>query len=189
MRDHLALYALIDRDVSIFEHGPFPEHIRYAAGNLKKTLLKKFLPKFGVSDSATDRAALTFLKANAQSKVWKWSCDSPTVNEVLHRTRLQLDRFFHDGPDLVLNSYLQMAERGRTGPGSALVSDGQSFYAKLGSSPQLTTTSLDLYYLYRSYLALFPEWEAGESLRASQGESSVRIVDASKMSFVPKNVD
>lgn len=189
MRDHLALSQLVDRDVVAFESEPFPEHIRYAASNLRRTLLKKFLPKKDAVSCATDRAALTFLQANARARVWKWSWGDQKMDEVLQRTRRQLDNFFHDGPNLLFSSYLPILEKGRTGPGSSLVSDGQSFYAKLGSSPQLTTTSLDLYYLYRAYSALFPTWEAGESLRASQSSSSVRIVETSKMTFVPKNVD
>lgn len=189
MKDHLALSRLVDRDVLAFESEPFPEHIRYAASNLRKTLLKKFLPKEDRISCATDRAALTFLQSNKLAKVWKWTCEDPDVVEVREKTKRQLDNFFHVGPSLLFSSYLPILERGRTGPGSALNSDGQSFYSKLGSSAQLTTTSLDLYYLYRSYSALFPTWEAGEILRASQSKSSVRIVDSSKMTFVPKNVD
>jgi hypothetical protein len=193
MKEPQALHDLIKLDVAPFlaEGNPFPEHSQYAAHNLLRTLFKKWEDG---NERATARAALTFLEANHLSSVWKWSPQNVSDDELLGGIRQELYQFFHKvepGGDrtMLFDSYLTVLEKARTGPGSSIGADGQSFYAKLGSSKQLTATSTDLYYLYRAYCGVFPTWEEGESLRASQTDSPLRIVDSSKMTFVPKNAN
>lgn len=188
MRDPFALLQHVRNDVAGFKADPYPEHVRFAASNLEVTLLKKWCPE-ARDDRATARAALSFLEANHLSKNWVWQDGDPKFDDILARVRRQLDKFFYPAGDMLFSSYLTILESGRVGPGSGLLADGQSFYAKLGSSKRLTTTSLDLYEMYKAYVHLFPVWQEGESLRACQMGGGYAISDSSKMTFVPKNVD
>lgn len=189
MKDPHALFANVERDVAPFLESSFPEHVTYAARNLTRTLLKKWVPPTD-DGLPTARAALSFLEANHLSEEWKWrSSEDPLLDRLFNGLVMEMDRFFFDRGTLLFPSYGQLLDRGRTGPGAALGADGQSFYSKLGSSRRLTTTSPALYEMYRAYTALIPTWEEGESLRASQTEYGVEIVDTSRMTFVPKNSD
>lgn len=188
MRDPFALLQHVRNDVADYKVEPYPEYMRYAASNLEVTLLKKWLPE-GSSDRAKARAALSFLEANHLAKNWVWQDGDPRFDDLLARVRRQLDKFFYPAGDMLFSSYLTVLEKARVGPGSGLGADGQSFYAKLGSSKRLTTTSLDLYEMYKAYVHLFPTWSAGESLRTEQTGGGYAIADSSKMTFVPKNAD
>jgi hypothetical protein len=192
MKDPIALAQMVDRDLAEVILDPYPEWQVFAAQALKRSLLKKWAPD-QATEKAKSAAALSFLEANYLSKKWVWKEDAEDAAWLLSGVRQQLHKFFflRDSPTCasVLDSYLTILHGARTGPGSSLLADGQCFYAKLGSSRKLTATSLDLYILYRSYLSCFPTWEEGESLRASQTESALQIVDSSRMTFVPKNSD
>jgi hypothetical protein len=188
MRDPFALLQHVKNDVAPYLGEPYPEYVQYAAENLTKTLLKKWVPE-ETNDRAKARAALSFLEANNLSKNWVWKDGDTRHSDLLARVRRQLDKFFYPSGNMLFSSYLDILQGGRVGPGSGLFADGQSFYAKLGSSKKLTTTSLDLYLMYEAYAKLFPTWAEGESLRAAQTGHGIAILDSSKMTFVPKNVD
>jgi hypothetical protein len=77
----------------------------------------------------------------------------------------------------------EIFQEGRTGPGSSLKANGQSFYQKLFTSP-LTTTSFHLYSHYVQALRSLPAWAAANDLRSrTYGEL---VVGESRLSFVPK---
>jgi hypothetical protein len=156
---------------------------------LRSSLFKKWQ---ATSPKAEDKALLTFLEANYLAGQWEvptaWSgLSSDKHARMFNRLKRELDVFLHDGAELLVNSYSDILSEGYTGPGSSIGASGQSFYAKFGSS-LLTATSVDLYYMYRAYASLNPSWDDAESVRESQC-GCVSVVDASVVSFAPKNVD
>jgi len=155
-----------------------------ASSVLLSTLFKKWESE---SEAAETRALLTFLEANYLSE--KWVLPELTVEQsiIIGEVRRELDDFLHLGPELLVNSFCDILQKGDIGPGAALGARGESFYAKLGAS-KLTATSTSLYTLYRAYVSMIPVWEEAESLRESL-IGGLNIVDGSRVSFAPKNVD
>lgn len=153
---------------------------------LLRTLLKKWVPR---DARDADRVAKEkFIASNKKCSDWKFQPEFESDCLLYGEFRNQVSQFFQ--PDLGRNrleSYLQILDRARVGPGAAIGAEGQSMYAKLFSSP-LTTTSERLYLLYRSYIHQFPIWDHAENHRSAQ-YGVPTVVNCSKTSFVPKTRD
>jgi hypothetical protein len=186
------LTAIID-DVSPFmqddtlcdRHNPEAKVTNVASKLLLSTLFKKWRD---TNERAETRALLTFLEANHLST--KWVLPTPLddlQSSMWSELKSEMDRFWHKGPDLLVNSYTDLWTNGGVGPGAARGASGDSFYAKFGSS-LLTATSLSLYTLYRRCIRDNPTWEDLEQVRESH-YGSIGVVDGSQVSFAPKNVD
>ena len=147
---------------------------------------KKWQPD-GNSIDAETRALLTFLEANRLSETWSFCAKSEKDLLFLETVKGELDRFFHIGPDLLVDSFSAILEEGDVGPGSSVGARGESFFAKLCAS-RLTATSLSLYEMYRAYTSVFPTFAAAESCREAN-YGSLSVVDGSLVSFAPKNVE
>jgi hypothetical protein len=149
------------------------------------SLLKKLRVK---NTGLADTAALDkFLACNNACGEWRLDlslCDTKT-EIILGTVRQYLDDFWHrNGYDLV-DSDLDVLERGALGPGVSIGSNGNDFYSKLFSSP-LTVSDLSLYRWYKRYIWNLPEWSIAEQIRTlDYGEPSV--IESSRLSFVPKN--
>lgn len=166
----------IPPDVSIRE---------YRSLVLLRTLLKKWVPR---DARAADLVAKSkFLASNKRCEDWQFRPEFESDSVLFGEFRKELDWFFHPRGSNRLESYAQVLDKGRVGPGSAVGAEGQSFYAKLFSSP-LTTTSENLYLLYKSYIHQFPIWENAENHRSSHYGAPI-VVSCSKTSFVPKTRD
>ena len=154
-----------------------------ASKALLSSLFKKWEPES--ADALETRALLTFLEANNLSETWSFCARDERDRLLLETVKGELDRFFHIGPDLLVDSFSAMLDEGDVGPGKSVGSRGDSFYAKLCASP-LTTTSLPLYEVYKAYTSLFPTFSESEKTRI-ENYGEVSIVDGSHVSFAPKN--
>lgn len=152
---------------------------------LLKTLLKKWVP----TDTRLpdERALEKFIASNKKCSDWRFRPESESDSMLYNQLIAELDQFFHPNGQIRLESYFQVLDRARVGPGSAIGADGQSLYAKMFASP-LTVSSDLLYDLYKGYTEWFPRWEDAE-LRRYSSFGSPTIVNCSKTSFVPKTAD
>jgi hypothetical protein len=167
------------------EIAPDASYKQVASSGLLRSLLKKWT--FENTDKADLLAKEKFLTFNKKCKDWslrlEWWSDELLFEYFLD----EVYRFLHPGGQMLFTSYYHLIEAGRTGPGSSLLANGQSMYAKLFSS-KLTSTSEDLYLMYSAYVRLFPEWSNAEIIRSlNYGEPS--YVNSSRSSFVPKSQD
>jgi hypothetical protein len=156
-----------------------------ASTALLTSLLKKWVyANTAEADLAAKEKFLTFnKKCKDWSLVLEWESDRQLYGNFLK----EVDHFLHPNGGMLFNSYWNILEAGRTGPGSSLGANGQSMYAKLFSS-QLTATSPELYKLYSTYVKMYPEWSNAEIIR-SLHHGPAAYVDSSRSSFVPKSED
>jgi hypothetical protein len=89
--------------------------------------------------------------------------------------------------DSIVDSFEQILQFARTGPGSSIAARGTDFYTKLFSS-KLSTTSEGLYLAYKNYVKDSPLWSSAEQQRFDHFGGPT-IVGGNRLSFVPKNVD
>lgn len=171
--------------VALGDIPPDASYKQFAAAVLSGTLLKKYVP---IDTSTADILAKEkFTASNKKCSDWSLHLDTESDRQLYGEFLREIDNFLHPDGHLLFDSYFDLFEGGRVGPGSALGARGQSLYAKLFAS-KLTTTSESLYKLYRSYIQWFPIWDDAERQRYSQfGQLS--IVDCSRCSFVPKTKD
>lgn len=160
--------------------------VRYAcAAQIDATTKKQVM----VIDKSADKAALSlFLKTNEEVEQWQpWQSDMQRWDEdLVGLLREELYRFFYPKGDPLLlgpRSYLMAGSLGR---GNNLGSEFTDLYSKLFAS-ELTVTSMSLYDEYRRFCSTHPTWESAEKSRSAR--YGVRVVDASKLGFVPKRVD
>jgi hypothetical protein len=164
---------------------PGASYKQVAAEGLMRSLLKKWTYE---NTSKADRSAKEkFLTFNKKCKDWSLRLEWWKDDLLLEYFLKEVDNFLHPGGRMLFDSYYYILEAGRTGPGSSLVANGQSMYAKLFSSP-LSATSEDLYLMYSAYIRLFPEWANAENIRYANYGSPV-YVNSSRSSFVPKSED
>jgi len=136
---------------------------------------------------ADENAKEKFFAANKTCKDWRLRIERESDRELLGEFQRELDDFFHPEGLPLVSSMFELLEHARTGPGSSIGARGFSFYAKLFSS-QLTTTSIDLNFAFRGYVARFPRFdEAVANCRQILGEP--RVVEGSRTSFAPKTTD
>lgn len=158
---------------------------QFRAGVLLKTLLKKWVPR---DTTDADRLAYEkFVASNKKCSDWKFLPENESDVMLYNQLKIELDAFFHPRGQLRLESYFDILNKARVGPGSAVGALGQSLYAKMFASP-LTTSSELLYTLYRDYTQWFTAWEDAEQRRYSRFGSPT-IVNCSRTSFVPKTAD
>jgi hypothetical protein len=156
------------------------------AVSLRASLTKKLVT--AVSPLADTRALAKFLQCNRACGDWdytdRWKTVDCKTEILLGELKRVIDDFWHRrGMPLVDHPY-ELLNRGRVGPGTSRYSRGNSFYAKLFSSP-LTCSDPSLYSWYKRYTQRFAEWSNAENTRSmTYGGPSVT---SSKLSFVPKN--
>jgi len=139
------------------------------------------------TESADANALEKFLASNKTCENWH----IPETNELDHillgEFQREIDQFFHPGGRMLFDSYEQVLDASRVGPGSAVGSRGTSFYAKFFASP-LAMTSYGLYSVYRSYISRFPR--ALEAIQTCQEQLGGPIIaSGSRISFAPKTQD
>ncbi len=152
---------------------------------LLRTLLRKWVPRDTREADAV--AKEKFIASNKKCSNWSFRPEFVSDELLYGELRKELHHFFHPGGQNRLESYSSVLEKARVGPGSAVGAIGQSMYAKLFSSP-LTTTSENLYLLYKSYIQRFPVWANAEKHRSAHHGVPI-VVNCSKTSFVPKTRD
>lgn len=132
-----------------------------------------------------DLARKKFLAVNERCRAWRLEVNDYRSEVLLNGFKQAIDDFwFKDGHSLVFHEF-ELLDYGGVGPGVSLGCRGNSFFAKLFSSP-LTCSSSSERTLYERYMCRFPRWLAAEKARESSwGAPSVTCNN--KLSFVPKN--
>lgn len=161
-----------------------------AALALRSSLLKKFSDLQQHELRRADEAAIKkFVLMNERST--GWSGEHPAslwIPELVGHLKKELHSFFYpSNKGCVLDTLDEVYHLAKCGPGVALGSLGTDFYTKLYSSP-LAASRPSLVELYRVMVSRYPLEADAEKHRvqAGYGES---IVDSSKITTVPKNVD
>lgn len=152
-------------------------------------ILRSFLKKYQgeSSDHADAKAVSKFLDVNRRCGSWSLDINTSLDEELVGTLKDELYKFFYPGGLPLISSLSEMLSHGRTGPGASIGARGNDFYTKLFSSP-LSVTSSYLYDEYKRYISNFPEWANAESFRQAEfGECY--IVEGSRLTLVPKNVD
>jgi len=171
--------------VGLGEIPPDADYKQFVSTCLLFNLTRKWKEKNTVQ---ADNAALSqFLASNKKCEDWTL----PKVNELeyllLGLFREELYLFFHPGGQMLFDSYEQVLDNSRCGPGSAVGAKGTSFYAKFFSSP-LAMTSESLYLVYSAYTARSPR--TCEALKISRNIlGDPVVVHGSRVSFAPKTRD
>jgi hypothetical protein len=155
-----------------------------ASVSLRKSIVQKWTLK---NSEAADTAALNkFLAQNKKCAEWTVPSVMDTKTEMLlggFKTAVW-DFWLRRGYPLVDHPY-DLLEKGKVGPGANIGANGGDFYTKFFSSP-LTCTSESLYNWYSRYTGNFAEWSNAENIRKLDF-GGARIVEGSRLSFVPKN--
>jgi len=167
---------------------PTLEQRQVAAELMRSKFLSKFVPR---EDPLLDFAALkAFDESNRLCKEWVRPSGlglNSWESQLLGTFLKYLNDFFECdlGSDCTPD-WGNIALNARCGPGASFKATGTSFYQKMYSSP-LTASSPDIIDLYRADIALWPEEQIAENIRA-ETYGPPRFVSRSKFCFVPKTV-
>lgn len=153
------------------------------------SVLQSFLKKESKSSTAItdEKARQKFLSINEDCRNWQLPVLNSWTEELLGDLRQIIYNFWYRdtmglGPNI--HPY-ELFELGSVGPGVSIGARGNSFYAKLFSSP-LTAGTSSIVQQYKHYISQFPKWQLAESIRASTYGEPI-VVSSNRLSFVPKN--
>jgi len=170
-----------DLDVSDREASP-DAVVRY---KLRTSFFKKLNDE--VSADADDNCLEKFLDANWRSENWTLNCRNSVDEELWGGFKRHLDDFFHPRGEFLWDSYFDLLQAGRAGPGTSLGANGEDFYTKFFASV-LTTTSSELYSLYNEWVSWYPSYRDAEISRAITN-GNYKLTSSSSLSFVRKTRD
>lgn len=158
-----------------------------AVSMLRRSFLKKFRPSDQVSKDQVEAATQKFMACNNACHEFTVPLNSSGDEELYGTFKSVLYNFFYPRGKPLIESFDQIADHGKLGDGANIGSPHTSLYAKLWAS-KLTSASATLAYHYAGYIDRMPRWTSAELCRsAANGPAS--IVDSSRGSFVPKNVE
>lgn len=171
------LQALLEQDLSV----PLTGLAAFRANSLKKSLLKKYVPKEKTSELSST-ALLAFKALNA--KVMTFSLDEAfSTSDIFREWKRVIDVALHSGKDQAPRySLASCFANGMCGPGASVGSPNNLFFTKMFDC-SITTTSKFLYDHYHH--CLNPRWRRAEEYRLI--DHKVKVVPGSKMSTVPKD--
>lgn len=184
------LFALVSLDLASQSKAPLQQ---VAADALERSLLKKWCPKETVSKDQELTAIEKFLRANSSCAEWRYSPRDCMDEELL--LLFQEEWFGFLGVNkktgwglapLDLSPH-RAFEIGRCGPGACAGVPRLSFYGKMFAGT-MSAYDPDLYDIYRAVIAVDNRWAEAERHR-SQRFGLPHVIDGSKLSVVPKNVD
>lgn len=163
---------------------PDSSHTLASAISIAHSITKKFLP----SDSESQDVACwtKFCEINRSSQAWELRLNTSGDEELWGTFKKVLWDFFNPGGVPLVGSLDDIFLEGRCGPGASIAAANGDFYTKMFSSA-LSCSSQGLVKHYETRSAIYPTWLLAESFR-KQHHSEARIVQSSKISFVPKNV-
>lgn len=184
LRDLTLETGLTERELSYPQWTGITPH-EAAAQSIWLSHKKKYLG--AVSPDADDRCLAKFLNVNQRCENWSKQLETIRDELLFGELRRAIYEFWNDSGFPICDSYDQIFQYGRNGPGAAIGARGGSAYHKLFASP-LTCTNTSLYIAYKAYIRNFPEWANAEIIRFSHYGEPV-IVKGNRLSFVPKNDD
>lgn len=153
----------------------------FAAAGLLGSILKKFQDEADRKITAATATAL-FLENNQRCKEFQWG-KHPLLEYIIGDVRLQLDSFFHRGPECIL-SEPRIARYADVGPGTTIGTSATSFMEKIGCA-KLTGTRPYLMDLYEAVTRTYPLWNEVELTRKSL-HGGYEVVPGSSFKTVPK---
>lgn len=157
-----------------------------AASSLCASLMKKFIPE---SSDALDAVAMEkFLACNRECGHWDSTYrDDLFLPFLVGHFREEVARFWEGrfGRHPLINSYADIIDAGRFGPGVSRGARSQDFYTKAFDS-DLVSTSTFLTRRWTSHMNGNPLWRVADFIRQCHGNTE-RVCRSSKISFVPKN--
>lgn len=110
---------------------------------------------------ADEKCLLKFLESNNRCEGWSLDLRFAWEEELVGEFRTLIDRFFYPNNEPLVGTFMDLAVRGRLGPGASIGANGTDFYTKLFSS-ELSATSSELYSWYLEYISWFTDWGLGE---------------------------
>jgi hypothetical protein len=155
----------------------------------KHSLAKSFIKKLVThkAEDADEVAYRKFLAANESCRKFSFMPVHSGDEELIGGIKKAADEFFHPSGRMLWESYSEILNLGKGGPGASLATRGKDFYTKYYSSC-LSTTSPELYLMYNAWARLFPEWSNAELIRRENSGEYV-LCSGSRLSFVPKTND
>jgi hypothetical protein len=187
----VALYSYLLDDLYGIDREGLPSPDIFPGASLDSVqrlqLAKSFLKKLSdeVAADADDRCLKKFLSSNQRCKDWELTSSGSWDDELLGEFNRSLEEFFYPDGEPLVQSYFDILNVGRAGPGASLGANGEDFYTKFFAS-KLTTTSSELYNVYNEWCAWFPIWRDAEISRAIT-HGSYAITSSSSLSFVRKD--
>ena len=159
----------------------------FTANHARRNLLKKYAGS--VRSDAGELAIQKFISVNNRCRDWTMPDYDTRTEMLLGEVKRSIWHFWNRASDIgplpLCDSWEELLERGRPGPGSSVGSRGQCFYAKHMAGP-ITSSSPRLVHWYQHYIQRYPTWELAEEIRASE-YGAPSIVESGKLSLVPKN--
>jgi len=156
-----------------------------AALRLTRSLFKKLDDE--KAEDADELCLRKFLASDELCWEWRLNLKSSKDEELVNLFRKEIDDFLHPCGMPLIDSYFDILNRGRAGPGASIGANGTDFYTKFFSSI-LTSTSPLLYSLYNEYVQWYPDWVDAE-LSRSYNSGVLRLTRGNKLSFVRKTRD
>ena len=161
-------------------------HKEVAARRMQALFLKKFVED--VAPDADAKATQKLLASNQHCADWQLRLESEWDQELYGMFKLLLYRFWHkDDMSTVCDSYDQMFDQARCGPGMSIGVAWENTYSKLSDSP-MTATSPKLVRLYEASLPKDPELWPAEILRRDR-YGVPKVVRGGRLGFAPKRTD
>lgn len=129
----------------------------------KLRLLASFFKKLEdvKADDADAKCLDKFLLSNSMAGGWRLNVQFAWEEEMIGEFKNLIDNFFYPNSEPLVSSFMDIAIRGRLGPGASIGANGTDFYTKLFSS-ELTASSPEVYQWYLEYISWFPDWSLGE---------------------------
>jgi len=161
--------------------------LQVACYRQKESLLKKFNMALDPPADACAKALDKFLAVNTRVSDWQLKLNNVQPDwELLGMLKAELKEFLdpsNEGP--IYSDYQLMFELGYAGPGASLGALGCDFYTKMFSS-RLTSTE-GLSDVWSTLIRFNPQLREAYSDPAC--DTTVKVVDHNKLSFVNKNQD
>jgi hypothetical protein len=152
---------------------------------LAASFYKKLVDR--TAPDADEKCFEKFLDSNSRCQGWSLELRFAWEEELVGEFKTIIDRFFYPNSKPLINSFMDLAIRGRLGPGASIGANGTDFYTKLFSS-ELSATSPEVYKWYLEYIGWFTDWGHGEFDRL-MSFGLPRYTLSNSLSFVRKTRD
>lgn len=168
-------------------------HQEVAAQAFRASFLKKWCPEDTCSEPQERLAIEKFHQANDACRGFELTLETWQDEELFLLFQEEWNGFLNVnkktgwGLNPLDLSPLAAASKGAMGPGRSVGVKHLSFYGKMFHS-HMTAYDQELYTWYSAAISESPEWLSAEQFR-QRSFGSVRVVDGSRLSVVPKNVD
>jgi len=148
---------------------------------LRRSFWKKFQDE--KAPDADEKCLELFVTANSRCRTFNLEANTTQEEQVIGEVKSLIESCFFSGPDHNY-TFSDFLEGGITGPGASVDVACYNFYTKLFDS-SLSSTSSELYGLYRQAIRSNPTWISAEMQRY-HNYGACRVVPGNRLSYVPK---